>query len=233
MAINDAMFTGVQNILSAYENLAETPFYSVWKGKDLLFQFNEADSVKGYEKLKEQLLAAEQNNNRDILKIKIHPVKAKPYITDVTPHIATMYIRVCAWDSQQYSNNLLQSNTINDKVLETLNGINSRLVALEEEEEIEEVETDQFSKISGVIGTVSSLLEHPLIAGIVSKFINMPNAQPAAAISGINNTYDSAVDLLRRVDPDFENDICKLAEIAEKKPLAFKLLIAELREFKV
>jgi hypothetical protein len=60
----------------------------------------------------------------------------------------------------------------------------------------------------------------------------MPAPQPAA-ISGIENDYENAVNILRRVDPDFELDICKLALIAEKKPTAFKVLIAELREFKV
>lgn len=234
VAINDAMFTGVENILSAYERLSQTPFYSVWKGKDLLFQFNEDDPQKGAVFLRENLEAAKENQNRDILKIKIHPKKEKTFITDAAPSIATLYVRVCEWNPQQY---VAQQNAIvggyQEKIVQLLETMNNRLTVLEEE--AEEEEDTQIDTINGVVDTISGLLDKPIMNKLFDKLFggNNVNAQPT--LSGVpdNEKFKAAIELLTIKDEHFESDMIKLAEIAEKKPLAFKMLIAELREFKI
>ena len=95
MAINKAMYNGVQNIMDAYDRNASTPYYSVWAGRDMVFSYNDDDEEKGRNHLLENLIACEQNEHTDILKIKFHPKKEKSFITDKSPSISTLFVRVC------------------------------------------------------------------------------------------------------------------------------------------
>ena len=75
MAINKAMYNGVQSIMDAYDRNSETPYYSVWAGRDMVFSYNDDDIEKGRNHLLENLIACEQNEHTDILKIKFQAIK--------------------------------------------------------------------------------------------------------------------------------------------------------------
>lgn len=190
MAINKAMYNGVQSIMDAHDRNASTPYYSVWAGKDMIFSYNEDDAEAGRMHLLENLMACEQNEHSDILKIKYHPKKEKLFITDKTPSIATLFVRVCEpsylrgqiqqiQPVQPYQNNMLV-----ERQMELLNSIASRLTALEEKaiEEEEEEEENAFGKI-GVI------LDHPVVQGLISAvlpaMLNNVNNKQQQNINGI------------------------------------------------
>jgi len=181
MAINKAMYTGVNQIMDAFDRNAQTPYYSVWAGKDMIFSYNEDDAEQGRVYLMENLIACEQNEHSDILKIKFHPKKEKTFITDKSPAIATLFVRVCdpnylKGQIQPYNpapNYGLQN--ILEKQTEILSGLSNRLSALEEvqmrdEEEADEVEED-------ALGKVGAILNHPAIQTILGILI--PQIMPA------------------------------------------------------
>jgi len=182
MAINKAMYNGVNQIMDAYDRNAQTPYYTVWAGKDMIFSYNEDDAKQASSiHLMENLIACEQNEHSDILKIKFHPKKEKTFITDKSPAIATLFVRVCdpnylKGQIQPYNpapNYGLQN--ILEKQTEILSGLSNRLSALEEvqmrdEEEADEVEED-------ALGKVGAILNHPAIQTILGILI--PQIMPA------------------------------------------------------
>lgn len=209
MAINKAMYLGVDAIMQAFDRNAQTPFYSVWAGKDMIFSWNDEDMEQGRVYLMENLIASEQNEHSDILKIKFHPKKEKLYITDKTPSIATLFVRVCdpnymKGNMQPYQpapNYGMQS--LLEKQTEILHGLSSRLQALEDVQMDEEEEDDDQDDTLGKIGTI---LNHPavqtLIAAIMPAMIPAIKPQPAQQVAGIEND-----DMVAADPSEFENEI--------------------------
>jgi hypothetical protein len=174
MAINKAMYNGVNSIMDAHDRNASTPYYSVWAGKDMIFSYNEDDAEAGRLHLLENLMACEQNEHSDILKIKYHPKKEKLFITDKTPSIATLFVRVCEpsylrgqIQPYQQAPQPYQNNMLFERQMELLNSISSRLTALEEAR-LEQEEDDDDDNGLGKIGLI---LDHPVVQGLISAVI--------------------------------------------------------------
>ena len=198
MAINKAMYTGVTQIMDAFDRNAQTPYYSVWAGKDMIFSWNDDDMEQGRVYLMENLVASEQNEHSDILKIKFHPKKEKTFITDKTPSIATLFVRVC--DPNYMRGQVVQQSggmnygmqSLLERQMEIMNGINSRLTALEEVQEEEEEEDDT----DALLGRIGNILNHPTVSAIVATIL--PNilpgmkaqSQPQPIVAGVNNELD-------------------------------------------
>jgi hypothetical protein len=199
MAINKAMYTGVTQIMDAFDRNAQTPYYSVWAGKDMIFSWNDDDMEQGRVYLMENLVASEQNEHSDILKIKFHPKKEKTFITDKTPSIATLFVRVC--DPNYMRGQVMQQpggmnygmQTLLERQMEIMNGINSRLTALEEVQEEEEEEEDETEALLGRIGNI---LNHPTVSAIVATILPqiLPSMkaqpQPQPTIAGVDDQLD-------------------------------------------
>jgi hypothetical protein len=206
MAINKAMYLGVDAIMQAFDRNAQTPYYSVWAGKDMIFSYNDDDIEQGRVYLMENLIASEQNEHSDILKIKFHPKKEKLYITDRTPSIATLFVRVC--DPNYMKNNLQpyqpQQNyglqNILEKQTELLHGLSSRLQALEDVQ-IEDEENDDEDDTLGKIGTI---LNHPAVQTLIAALLPqiMPAVKPQQQVAGIENE-----EMIKPDPEEFETEI--------------------------
>jgi hypothetical protein len=246
MAINKAMYNGVQSIMDAYDRNSETPYYSVWAGRDMVFSYNDDDIEKGRNHLLENLIACEQNEHTDILKIKFHPKKEKTFITDRTPAIATLFVRVCDVNQnrgqimpmQQNYNQNPQLIQMLEKQNELISGINNRLALIEEEPEPEENETET----EAVIGRIETLLNHPvlnlvlgLVAPKISEFMK-PQNNMVTALAGVENTENKsdenllieALDLLSKKVENLPLTLHKLALYAEKNNSQFNMLVSML-----
>jgi len=189
MALEKAMVTGTRGIMDWFDRNATSPYYSVWVNrKQLLFSWNEDDADAGRAKLEDDLSAIEQNNNNDLIIIKLHPKKDKAgYITDKTPIYGSLVCRASELERPNYmpmagiGYNSKMENVL-ERVLETQNAILTKLSADELEDEEEEEKNN----------TIGSLLNNPqiqtlLIAG-VSKFLGIGNMdQQAASLAGIED----------------------------------------------
>ena len=244
MAINKAMYNGVQSIMDAYDRNAETPFYSVWAGRDMVFSYNDDDIEKGRNHLLENLIACEQNEHTDILKIKFHPRKEKTFITDKTPAIATLFVRVCDVNQNKGQIMPMQNNFQNPQLLnllekqnELISGLHNRISLIEENSE-EDPEEEE-SQTEAVIGRIENLLNHPvlnLVLGLVApKISNLmkPNNNMVTSLAGVDNievqTDDEIlVKSLERLSNHVDNlplTLSKLADYADKNTSNFNMLL--------
>ena len=197
MAIEKAMVTGTSGIMDWFDRNATSPYYSVWVNrKQLLFSFNDDDMEAGRSKLENDLYAIEQNNNNDLLIIKLHPKKDKAgYITDKTPIYGSLVCRASELEKPMYGMQPMGAIGYNSKmenvlerVLETQNAILTKLNAEELEEEYEEED-------KGMLGNIlqSPQMQTLLMAGI-SKFLGIAgtnNEAMAAGLAGIEDGQEN------------------------------------------
>jgi hypothetical protein len=197
MAIEKAMVTGTSGIMDWFDRNATSPYYSVWVNrKQLLFSWNDDDMEAGRSKLENDLYAIEQNNNNDLLIIKLHPKKDKAgYITDKTPIYGSLVCRASELEKPMYGMQPMGAIGYNSKmenvlerVLETQNAILTKLNAEELEEEEEEED-------KGVLGNIlqSPQMQTLLMAGI-SKFLGIAgtdNEAMAAGLAGIEDGQEN------------------------------------------
>jgi hypothetical protein len=199
MALEKAMVTGTRGIMDWFDRNATSPYYSVWVNrKQLLFSWNDDDMEAGRSKLEDDLAAIEQNNNNDLIIIKLHPKKDKAgYITDKTPIYGSLVCRASELERLNYGmpqiagmgyNNKMES--VLERVLETQNAILTKLNADELEEEEEEEK--------GILGTIMSnpQMQTLLMAGI-TKLLGIGGTDPVATgLAGIEEDTNEAIIIL-------------------------------------
>jgi len=252
MAINKAMYNGIQDIMNSFDRNAETPYYSVWAGRDMIFSYNGDDLEQGRNHLLENLVACEQNEHTDILKIKFHPRKEKTFITDKTPAIATLFVRVCDINNNRgqimpMNNNYQnpQITTLLEKQNEIISGLHNRMSLLEFKDDEPEYSENNTSETENLIGRIEGLLNNPivnLLLGIFGpKLVDLlkpvDNTNKVTTLAGINNDQNIVLDKndellmndsLSKLDKYVENlplVLSKLADYAEKNNDQFNMLI--------
>jgi hypothetical protein len=199
MALEKAMVTGTRGIMDWFDRNATSPYYSVWVNrKQLLFSWNDDDMEAGRSKLEDDLAAIEQNNNNDLIIIKLHPKKDKAgYITDKTPIYGSLVCRASELERLNYGmpqiagmgyNSKMES--VLERVLETQNAILTKLNAEELEEEEEEDK--------GMLGNIlsSPQMQTLLIAGM-TKLLGIGGTDlVATGLAGIEEDTNEAIIIL-------------------------------------
>lgn len=129
---------------------------------------------------------------------------------------------------------VIPNNNNNDLILQKLNGIESRINAIEDED-IE----DEEEKPAGITGIIDTLLQNEQIqiamVGAVTSFLGkfMPQNKPMA-LAGIPEEQDEkiigAIAILKQHDANLGDDLMKLADMAENNNGQFNFLISMLRK---
>lgn len=197
MAINKAMYTGTSAILAGYQALSQTPYYSVWmtSPKEMLFQYNEDDKESGIEKLMELCAGGEANGNTDLLVIKFHGKKEKGFITDKTPVIGSMPIRICEVGNTVQSGSTVSGNSgaqgMSYQMYEAINSLKQLPEMLKQQMapimlRLEALEAAEVEQEDGVPDTIGAVIFHhlkdPQIANRVLDFIS-PVIRPGASLA--------------------------------------------------
>lgn len=108
----------------------------------------------------------------------------------------------------------------NELLQSRIEAIEAKMLGMDEEEEIEEEE-------EGIIGTLNEALKDKMPA-LIDMVIGMLAKPNTTAISGVNN-IDEIINEFRTINPNIENDLAKLLQLAKTKPDLFKILIQQLR----
>jgi len=195
-------------------------------------EYRDADKNIGREHLINALIALKnnpQNTNTYLLQlVENKRTKNTPSVTFqlnqrdmVSPYMPMM----------MPSNN---NNNNNDLILQKLNGIESRINAIEDED-IEEVE----EKPAGINGIIDTLLQNEQIQiamiGAVTSFLGkyMPQNKPMA-LAGIPEEQDEkiigAIAILKQHNANLGDDLMKLADMAQNNNGQFNFLISMLRK---
>lgn len=253
---------GVEEVLQQFEHRA-TPFYEVLDGKQLKFKFLEDDLEAAKACLELHLNQLANNGSTAPYRIVFYKrVNANEdgFIKDSEMGSNTFRLNQPGMGMQQYyaiqrgdidpGQVAGMGGGINAKILETLNGINSRLTALETplEEDLEESEEEQ-PQDSGkqILGALAGIIQHPDVQGILAqKLVGLLNLIPSGymvsqpqqteaetkqiqqmneqEIQAVNQALGTLVSAGMTV-ADFQ----KLAQIASTDPGKFTMLLSMLK----
>jgi len=130
---------------------------------------------------------------------------------------------------------VIPHNNNNDLILQKLNGIESRINAIEEDDE----EILEEEKPNGINGIIDTLLQNEQIqiamVGAVTSLLGkfMPQNKPMT-LAGIPEEQDEkiigAIAILKQHDANLGDDLMKLADMAENNNGQFNFLISMLRK---
>ena len=196
MATNKAWCTGTNALMDWFNENAETPYYSVWRGRNLSFSWNNDDIEAGRNKLQNDINFAEQNNVTEVLTIKLHPKKDKLFITDKSPVYASLDFRPSQLEQPVYGVGAYTGGGTNnyamDKIMDKLNMLESRLAATEEYDEVDE------RPKSGIDAMLANpQVQEALISGLLGMVGNMLNGgKPMSGVAGIGSINEEAITIL-------------------------------------
>jgi hypothetical protein len=235
----------------------DEPYYSVWQGRNLVFSSKDEDFEKALNLLEDNLRACEQNQYDELLTIKIHHIAKSAknlIITDKTPVIATYTFRVVANQGgggymQPYNQGVAAVNYSagTTAILEKLNGIDSRLTAIENDEDDEDDEdvaaTGAIDVKDGFYALLNNLLSDPEVKSGIVNFIKLGvakilpmNTNNNVAVAGIpdydgmdiNKKVETAINVIAQHRPQIVDDLVGLAKIAQTDPNKLQLIMSML-----
>lgn len=237
----------VPDVITAYENW-DCPAFAIWNNKQLLFTYDREDASveEGSQLLQQWLELIERNGSAGIYTLAIYRDQKKS-ITNSTPYNGSVNFQLNEYNYNGQPGSLNGPSDpglklIMDKMA-TMQLEMERIKNSKEEEEEEETDTD-------AIGQITSLLNHPVIAGLISAILPgnkqlpvstmKPVSDPVAPggtatrIAGMADTENDQVriaEALKRLQakvPDLPGMMERLAAFAETKPVQFKLYLASL-----
>jgi hypothetical protein len=228
---NKAQLVGTRQVLDWFTSEG-LPYYAIiYNNQVYSSNKNNTDIDEIADKIKRDLLTAEQNKNSDIYTIKVFEKPFKEAKKD--DGTATRYFRLF----DEYVGYLGRvENVQNDRMLQMLESINTRLAALETVEEDEEDEEPK--QDNGLMGLIDYALKSEEMKGmLINGFMGLANKfiQPkTTALAGIPEEQDAkiaqAIELLKQHDNILGDDLLKLASIAVNDNGQFNFLLSMLRK---
>jgi len=172
-----ATYIGLDKILNAFEEKADTPFFSLWVGKARAEMNKDNDFEKASAKLEKQIKAFADEEMNDVFVIALHPEKKVSYKFEDCKDATLMYCQAKRSEAPVLYGS--QNNQANFMILEKLNSIESRINAIEAEEVEEEEEGEEMGSPEAVlIDKISGIVNSPLI-GILLNFLQNNSGKPA------------------------------------------------------
>lgn len=113
------------------------------------------------------------------------------------------------------------------------NAILSRLEAIEQKITNDEQDENDNSQPQGLAGIVNNPEFQSMIVQYIGAIVDrvIPIKKQSIAINGFeDNKLEQALSILKKHDPELENDLLILAEMAENNPGQFKFLLSMLRK---
>lgn len=197
MAINKAWCTGVNALMEWFDDHAEQPYYSVWRGRNLSFSWNNDDMEAGRLKLLNDISFAEHNNVSEVLTLKLHNKKDKSgYITSSTPTYGSLDFRPSPMEQQSYGVSV--PNAANsyamEKILDKLNVLESRIAGYESMEDDYEEEEKPLSPINAMLNNPE--IQQALVSGVMGMIGSfLGNSGTVKSLAGADD-QNEAIELL-------------------------------------
>lgn len=197
-----ASIDGVENIMTAYENMrGDSPFYSLWySGREKSFQWNNAQDVEGgIDRLRATLQMIADSNDDSLYYLRIHSEYQKSYKNNADHVICTIPCRMSEPDDQvqttasgltvmpQRGNampyEMWEMLSLSKQVPELLQQ-NKQLL-----EKITELESEREGVDDSTMGKITGILNHPMaqtvLGAIMAKLMPGGGMRPSPVMSGI------------------------------------------------
>jgi len=208
------LYIGKEEVLEAFEKRAKKPYWAVFDKGINLYQYEDNDFEQSKEVLSEFLDLCVKRSYANPLTLKFcseseeaYNSKSKSYgnFTFQSSNAAAPAPIFAGSDLQAYYMN--EINTLKAEI----NAMKMKWDPIEEEEEEEEEEeSDSMRLINGV----STILDHPLIAGLVAKLTS--GQQQARTLAGTETDADIYIQMLFKKGVTLDH-LRKLAEMPETK----------------
>jgi len=222
MGTNKAWCTGTNALMDWFNDNAETPYYSVWRGRNLSFSWNNDDIEAGRNKLQNDINFAEQNNVTEVLTIKLHPKKDKLFITDKSPVYASLDFRPAQLEQPVYGIGAYNGNNANnnyaiEKIMEKLSLLENKIA----ESDLEEIDEIPENPINAMLQNMAAnpQIQEALITGLLGMVSGFLNNRPTTSVAGINEVNEEAILILERLIKKGVNinHLRKLDEMSDTK----------------
>jgi hypothetical protein len=236
-----AQFRGLQAVIRAYENNA-VPSFAILCGKQFLFHWEGSDIEEGKQVLKGWIdLMSEGNQDATATyTLRVYDdLSAKEKIRINRDYSGSFNFKL--FDYAGYGEmGLLSRGTASQRIQELDEKLNRLL------EEREHEESEEKASMGGIGAMLNGLLEMPEIrAAIAGKVVSLFNnffpmgptnviPQPVGQIAGDSEANEltrlnNILERLFRADPDLINHLGILAEMSEKEPGKFSMLLTMLK----
>lgn len=220
-----ATYYGVNEILTAFEDQATKPYFSLWV-KNAQALYNAEDNMEvAKEKLRKKIEDFARANMLELIVIALHntkPDKATGLYKKDSPGVL-LYCQSKHAPAERVSgidSNMLPFYTLIEKQQETLNALVSKVNALEaedteEEEQIGSEEAVLLDKISGIVNSPLGVLASQYLPRILDRII--PEKRTVTAIAGDTETdLEQTINILFSKGVKLEH-LQKLAAMPEAK----------------
>lgn len=218
MASKAVSIRGADNVIKAYKAL-DIPAWSFWYEKQLQHAYDGDDLKAGANALQSWLNMIGTSSNA-IYTLKFYKNLGDDEITEATPAHRSFNIKLNMEDQTivQYQNGSLGRYDNIDQRLQKIEA----LLTEEEEDDDDPPEED-------TMGKIKTMLDHPVIAGILGKWLG-GGAARTATVSGIpeEQQLEAAIKILKEKDPFLSRHLYKLAQIATHNNAQFQLLLSTL-----
>ena len=219
-----ARYIGKDEVLYAYEKKAKHPFFSIWDKSQCIVQYNGDDYEEAKEIIADEIDISVKRNYTNTLTLKLHPEKEKAYTTKSATYANFAF--VCQnnlpaimpahpGDASAYYANEIQN------LRAEINALKMKEIEPDDESDDDDQDDEQPEGMA-LINGVNTLLEHPLIAGLITKWTT--GNTPVRNLAGVNYTLEECLQTLFNKGVTVQH-LQKLAEMPESK---IKMLISML-----
>jgi hypothetical protein len=175
-------YVGIDKILSAFDDKADTPFFSLWVGKARAEMNKDNDFDKAKEKLEKQIKAFLDEEMNEVFVIALHPEKKVSYKYEDCKDATLMYCAAQKTNVQYYTP-AQQSNAMNYEIMQKLNAMESKINALEADD-IDEDESEVVgNNEAAILDKINGILNSPLIPVLMGLFNKKPQITSHALAS--------------------------------------------------
>lgn len=216
-----ARYIGKDEVLYAFDKKAKHPYFSIWDKSQCIVQYAGEDFEEAKEIIEDEIDISIKRNYTNTLTLKLHPEKEKAYTTK-SPTYAN-FAFVCQNTlpaTMPHVNNDVTMFYANE--IQNLKAEINALKMKEEPEEDDDEEEEEENKGMALINGVNTLLEHPIVAGLIARWTN--GTAPVRNLAGVNSSVDECIKTLFSKGVTVEH-LQKLADMPEPK---IKMLLSML-----
>lgn len=223
-----AKYFGVDNIIKAFQDRSEKPYWALWQGKEIHDQYTGEDFDESLEQLRNELINIRNSENTAILVLHPHNVKLPktkikyPYKEDAFPVVYPIYCTVFAKSQLQNTIGGVQGyypvpQPVDNQLSERLTAMESTLNAMTMPEDDYE-EDDE-------IGKISRILENDTVKTLIGAFVgyltkgtsDVPNnITRITSLGAVSSEWEETINILFSKGVTLEH-LQKLAAMPEKK----------------
>lgn len=178
---------GIDEILEHFDKRAKYPYYCVFDKTQPISMYNGEDIEEAKEILKDDLERLKKRGYQNTLVLSLFPDKQKAYKpSDAKYQSIAFTVDEVLTPVINGNNDYAQMMILNE--LRTMKSELEALKVAKLQEESEEEEEEEESENMGLISGVNQLLEHPVISGLISKWLN--GSQPVRNLAGVNDEQE-------------------------------------------